>query len=584
MNIKKYILRSAVLLTAAGAVLLTGYAAAGHRVSQETLKTAAAGQILPVEMQTETREEWQTELQTDQQTVFQAAPQADQQTEFQADQQVQWVSGETIVRQPDQQTEYPARRQTDQQTEYPARRQSDQQTQWLPGEERMQQAPGITAASGTDEGSQGSFGEVISLMANGNIETETQSMNTLFGVVSRFLDDARETVKEKQLSLAERLKGIHGAGGQQREEDAEESLDEQAEQQINEILSQMSVEDKVAQLFVLLPEQLTGYSLVTAAGEATREAINRYPVGGLIYLAGNLQSEDQIREMIANTQAYSVDRVGLPMFICVDEEGGTVLRISGRGIVDVPYIESMADVGAQGDVTRAEQIGTTMGSYLSGLGFNVDFAPVADVLSNPSNEVVRYRSFGSDPELVTSMVLAVMNGLQSQGVCATLKHFPGHGATESDTHVGEAFVWKTLDELRGCELAPFQAGIDEGVAMIMIGHISLPEVTGSDVPATVSPEIITGLLREEMGYDGIVITDAMNMGAVASYYSSGEAAVKTFLAGTDLILAPVDFVSAYEAVLDSVYNGTITRERLDESLKRILRVKLTLMPEEEATA
>lgn len=349
------------------------------------------------------------------------------------------------------------------------------------------------------------------------------------------------------------------------------------ENQVEEFLAQMTIEEKVAQMFIVLPEQFIAADVVTASGEATKAAVDARPVGGVMYMNGNLQSQEQVTNMITNLQAYNIERIGLPMFISIDEEGGTVTRISGRDNFDVPYVGNMAEVGASGDVNKANEVGDMMGTYLSAMGFNLDFAPDADVLSNPNNQVVSKRSFGSDPKTVTDMAMSVAKGLQSHGVLATYKHFPGHGATTGDTHEGYAYTDKSLEELKECELIPFENAIAEGIQFIMVGHISVPAVIGDETPSSLSHTMITEVLREQMGYDGIVITDAMNMGAIVQSYSSGNAAIKTIKAGTDIILMPADFESAYQGVLTAVESGEITPERIDESMRRILRVKLSLL-------
>lgn len=172
----------------------------------------------------------------------------------------------------------------------------------------------------------------------------------------------------------------------------------------------------------------------------------------------------------------------------------------------------MSEIGKGQNVDGAHHAGEVIGGYLSELGFNVDFAPVADVWSNPNNKVVCYRSFGENPQLVSDMSLAFLDGLQSKGVLGAYKHFPGHGATEGDTHAGYAYTSKSLERLLECDLVPFQTGINQGVQFIMAGHIAVPDLTGDDTPSSVSAILIEQVLREQMGYDGIVITDAMNMG------------------------------------------------------------------------
>lgn len=355
------------------------------------------------------------------------------------------------------------------------------------------------------------------------------------------------------------------------------STKEDLEAKVEEILQGLTLEEKVAQMFVVLPEALTGERRVTGAGEATKAAFDRLPVGGIIYMKENLTSPDQTERMLSGTQTYSMERLGVPAFLAVDEEGGTVARVGGRDAFGTPTIENMAEVGAPGDLKRAREVGATIGGYLSRLGFNLDFAPDADVWSNPENEVVRYRSFGSEPDLVADMSMEVLYGLHENGIYGSLKHFPGHGATEGDTHAGYAYTNKTLEELRECELIPFQRGIDEGVEFIMVGHISLPNAAGNDMPASLSRELVTDLLRKEMGYEGIVITDALNMGAISQNYSSQEAAVLAVEAGVDILLMPGDLDDAYQGLLSAVEEGSISRERIDESLRRILKVKISLM-------
>ena len=349
------------------------------------------------------------------------------------------------------------------------------------------------------------------------------------------------------------------------------------DEQIDEMLEGMTLGEKAAQLFVVLPEDLVdGVSCVVQAGDATRKGLETYPVGGIIYMEQNLQSEEQVKEMLRNVQQFSRERTGLPLLTCVDEEGGTVARVAGSGNFDVTNVGNMSEIGASGDTERARQAGETIGTYLSELGFNLDFAPDADVWSNPANEIVRYRSFGTDPERVSEMSMAVLDGLMSKGVTGVIKHFPGHGATEGDTHEGYAYTNKTWGELEICELIPFQTGIEQEVPMIMVGHISLPNVTGDETPASLSHEIVTKRLREQMGYGGVVVTDAMNMGAVAENYEPAEAAVKALQAGVDLILMPEDFRAAYQGVMDAVEDGTLSKKRIDQSLRRILRLKLEM--------
>lgn len=343
---------------------------------------------------------------------------------------------------------------------------------------------------------------------------------------------------------------------------------------VQQIVDSMSLEEKVAQLFLVQPEAIVDIGTATAAGDATKQAINKTPVGGFVYFSDNLQSEQQVQDMLRNVQKCSEDRIGLPAFLSVDEEGGTVARVASTGRFDVTDVGDMAKIGASGDVQQARQAGETIGSYLSELGFNLDFAPDADVLTNPDNTVVEKRSFGSDPRVVSDMSLAVAQGLAQHQVYSVYKHFPGHGATAGDTHQGYAYTDKTLDELKQSELIPFENAIQNNAAFIMAAHISAPRVTGDDTPASLSKTMITDILRGQMGYDGIVVTDAMNMGAVTEQYTSAQAAVKALQAGADLVLMPEDFQEAYQGVLDAVKDGTLTEQRINESVTRIVKVKV----------
>ena len=343
---------------------------------------------------------------------------------------------------------------------------------------------------------------------------------------------------------------------------------------VQQIVDSMSLEEKVAQLFLVQPEAIVDIGTATAAGDATKQAINKTPVGGFVYFSDNLQSEQQVQDMLRNVQKYSEDRIGLSAFLSVDEEGGTVARVASTGRFDVTDVGDMAKIGASGDVQQARQAGETIGSYLSELGFNLDFAPDADVLTNPDNTVVEKRSFGSDPRVVSDMSLAVAQGLAQHQVYSVYKHFPGHGATAGDTHQGYAYTDKTLDELKQSELIPFENAIQNNAAFIMAAHISATRVTGDDTPASLSKTMITDILRGQMGYDGIVVTDAMNMGAVTEQYTSAQAAVKALQAGADLVLMPEDFQEAYQGVLDAVKDGTLTEQRINESVTRIVKVKV----------
>lgn len=348
---------------------------------------------------------------------------------------------------------------------------------------------------------------------------------------------------------------------------------ETIDEKVNRIVSAMTLEEKVYQMIIVALESLTGQGRVTQAGQTTKDCINMYPVGGIIYFGSNIVNEAQITEMLSNTQKYSLERTGLKIFTCIDEEGGRVARIGNNTAFPVKTFSDMAYIKGEAE---AYNVGDTIGGYLSRYGFNVDFAPCADVITNPENKVIGTRSFGTEPGVVSSMSLSVAKGLKSHGILAAYKHFPGHGATMGDTHEGFAYTDKTLEELIKSELVPFKSAADNGIDMVMVAHISVPKVIGDNTPSSLSYRMITGVLREQLGYKGLVVTDALNMGAIANNYTSETAAVMAVKAGNDLLLMPKDFKAAAGAIINEVRNGNISEERINESVRKIVRAKLYL--------
>lgn len=346
------------------------------------------------------------------------------------------------------------------------------------------------------------------------------------------------------------------------------------EERAEELLKGMSREEKAAQLFMVTPDALTESTGLKTGGAALREALKTCPVGGIVYFAGNIDTPEQTEALLMESWLYAKEASGLPPFLAVDEEGGSVARVAGNPAMGIENVGDMADIGMTGDAGRAYEAGKAVGGYLSALGFNLDFAPDADVLTNPRNTVVKKRSFGTDPVLVSDMSFAYLEGLEEANVTGCFKHFPGHGATAEDTHEGYAYIEKDLEQLKEAELIPFIRGSEEGIPMIMAGHISLPAVTGDEMPASLSKRMITDILKGDLGYEGLVITDALNMGAVTKQYTSEEACILALEAGADMLLMPADFKSAYQGVLDAVNEGRISEERLDEAVRRILKVKL----------
>lgn len=341
--------------------------------------------------------------------------------------------------------------------------------------------------------------------------------------------------------------------------------------QVKSMVQSMTLHEKICQMMFITPEALTEYTKVTQSGPVTEEALTNYPVGGVIYFSDNLVTLDQTKEMLANIQSYSMALTGRGLFLSVDEEGGTVARVADN--LGTTAFEDMRTYGDAGDGAKAYEIGTTLASELKEIGFNVDFAPVADVLTNQENTVIGDRSFGTDAGLVSQMVAQEVQGLTQGGVLCAPKHFPGHGSTSGDTHDGFAASDRTMEELQECDLKPFQAAIDAGAPMIMVGHMTMTAID-SENPASMSSKIVTDLLRHQMGYNGIIITDAMNMGAISDNYTSGEAAVKAIAAGCDMVLCVNNLQSAVDSVTEAVEDGTLSEAAIDQSVARILSAKL----------
>lgn len=358
-----------------------------------------------------------------------------------------------------------------------------------------------------------------------------------------------------------------------------EEPDPEYDEEIESIIGNLDVEEKVAQLFIAQPEQVIDGSLtITQAGEKTKEALTLYPVGGLIYFDENLEDPEQTKEMLANTKEYILEACGIMPFLAADEEGGRVVRIAGNEAFEIENVAPMGEIGKESGMKASDDAysaGEKIGDYMSELGFNLDLAPCADVLSDKTGEVIGDRSFGSDPEQVSKLAWQYASGLQEKGVTACYKHFPGHGSVEGDSHETTVSQNKTREELEASDLIPFRNAIENDVHMIMAGHISCPEITGDDIPASLSSVMLTDVLRDEMGYEGVIITDSFLMKAVTNTYPDpGEAAVAAIRAGADMVLMPADFHEAYNAVLSAVSSGDIEESRVDESLRRILKVKL----------
>ena len=336
-------------------------------------------------------------------------------------------------------------------------------------------------------------------------------------------------------------------------------------------LEEMTLDEKLCQMFVVTPEALTGDAPVTDCGDALIQALQTYPVGGLIFFSDNLVTVPQTQAMLSGVQEAVPDAPGL--LLCVDEEGGSVARAAKT--LGTAAVSPMAEYGKRGDRAEAVTVGETLGTSLHTLGFNVDFAPVADVDLCSGNELGD-RIFSSDPDVTARMVAGVTEGLTNCGVAATLKHFPGLGAENGNAHTdAKITIDRTLAQLRETEFVPFRSGIDAGAAFVMVSHQTVTGV-GDDLPASVSPTVCTTLLREELAFSGIIITDSFQMETICGRYDAGEAAVLSVEAGADIVLMPEDLDAALTGMREAVRSGRLTEERIDESVMRILEEKETL--------
>lgn len=358
-----------------------------------------------------------------------------------------------------------------------------------------------------------------------------------------------------------------GTTTEEQTEDSQETTEVTEEEKpslVDETLAGMTLHEKVCQMMFVTPEELTGEDGVTVAGDATRQALENYPVGGIVYFAKNLESQDQVKEMIDNSQKYS----SIGLFVATDEEGGVVNRLMDT--VGTTYIGSMYYYKDDGDETAYENA-YTIANDMSALGFNLDFAPVADVWSNPDNTVIGERAYSDDYAQAAELVGNAVKGFNDGGVMCTLKHFPGHGDTAEDSHYSSAYVHRTKEEIMADEMQPFRSGIEAGAEFVMVGHLIVPDI--DEVPATLSYKIATGILREELKFEGVAITDSFEMESIADNYSVDDAVVMSVKAGMDMILQPKDMASAVNSIEQAVADGELSEDRIDESVRRILTLK-----------
>lgn len=333
---------------------------------------------------------------------------------------------------------------------------------------------------------------------------------------------------------------------------------------IQEIIKNMTLDEKIGQMVMV---GIDGY---TNDAHST-EMIENFHVGGFILFKNNIKNTDQAQSLINSLKDKNSSTSSIPLFFSVDEEGGRVSRMPDE-FVKLP---SNKVIGSRNNPDFSFEIGKVIGKEIKSLGFNMDFAPVLDVNSNPKNPVIGDRSFGNNAQLVNLLGVKTMQGLQSQNVISVVKHFPGHGDTSVDSHVGLPVVNNDMERLKKLELVPFENAIKNNVDVIMVAHILLPKIDAQN-PASFSKSIITDLLRNEMNYNGLVITDDLTMGAITKNYKIEDAAIKAVNAGSNIILVCHDYekqASVIKALKAAVENGVISAEKVYESVYKILLLK-----------
>lgn len=336
---------------------------------------------------------------------------------------------------------------------------------------------------------------------------------------------------------------------------------------IDEIIRSMSLEEKIGQMLVI---DIVGTNL----SDKYITRFNKIKPGGVILMGDNISTYDDTKKLINTLKSSSK----YPLIVSTDQEGGRVQRLQKLKDVNPTYIPDMLSVGNTQDIDIAYNIGKVMALEMRTLGINVVHAPVVDVFSNSNNKVIGDRSFGSNPQVVSMMSVSLANGLEDNGVIPTFKHFPGHGDTDIDSHDNLPVINKSLEGLLNEELIPFRNAIDNGAKIIMTAHIALPNVTGDMTPASLSKKLLTDVLRRDLGYNGLIITDALNMGALTDNYSNEEIYLKSVEAGVDILLMPTDAELATHVI-----KKNISEERIDESVRRILEFKYKYLNDYEYT-
>ncbi|MGN1158078.1 MAG: glycoside hydrolase family 3 N-terminal domain-containing protein [Agathobacter sp.] len=336
-------------------------------------------------------------------------------------------------------------------------------------------------------------------------------------------------------------------------------------------LSSMTLQQKVAQLFLISPEALTenSYNTVTVFGNASKQYFDKYPVGGLVYSPINFQNAAQTQALLKGIKDYSIERYGMPIFTAIEEEGGANNSPLANAL-EINRVSSASELGNQG-LTAVEQAATARVNYVKANQFNLLLSTVADV-SPALDTAYRLRTYGTDANVVAAMVAADIKAAKDAGMMGTLKYFPGK-ANASDGGAGILSSTETIEDLSKGSFISYQEGIDAGATFVMIGNVIVESITDDEnVPCCLSSRTV-GLLRESMGFDGVIITESFSDEAFASIYGAEAACIEAIKAGVDMIYMPMDFVKAYNAVLDAVNSGNISEDRLNNAVGRILTAK-----------
>ncbi len=327
-------------------------------------------------------------------------------------------------------------------------------------------------------------------------------------------------------------------------------------------IDDLTLDEKIGQMLIV---SVPGTSL-----SSEKEAeLKTYKPGGVILFSDNISTFDNTLALVESLE----NTASIPLFLGMDQEGGKVQRLLSLSDVTVSNIPPMAELGKTNDPSLAYDVGKVMAEELRTLHINMDFAPVVDVAEDINTSFIGNRSFGTDITQVSHMANALAQGLIDNDVIPVFKHFPGHGSTVTDSHYELPVIEKNEEELLKSDLIPFQNAIDAGAEVIMIGHLALPKLTNNNTPASLSKEIITDLLKNKLGYQGLVITDALNMKALTNYYTHQEIYEMAINAGVDLILMPQDITEAISLIKDSINKGTIKIEQINESVTKILKLK-----------